>query len=743
MFSELLHTSIVNLVPFWTIDLLKYLNIGNEYNALISLIFNQIVSYITKIDEKICVAIIVVIITIIICYRLNFFSKISLFNKNKYVMRGIELNNSDNIECIYSDSILALNDYLINTKKIKNIVIFNNIETLGNMDNFNITDDIYLSVSRLNGGNNSNSMNIDFTLSSYRSNIREFLDSLLKEYHNKNYSEIILIGKEEHKILNYPEHILAINYYVLKIKNFNFPKLLCMNTYKFNTISNGDNKQNSNNNSNSSNSNNNKNNDAKNKDDDKNQKNECLFSLNNVNAFKIDDNIELSISRNNNLVYYTLRSKTTQCKEWLEEIIKIYDENKNCKFKNKLIIHGSETTCYSGKKTVCYSNLMLALNWHVIEKLKFQNYEYVEDDNLIYNYILDSISLLKLDEDLYLEVDKEISKKWYDSERKNNNSYNTKYTVHSDTKDIKQCINKYLDDFNKIKSGSNKIYYFTYAGLKENIPSFNTHLLSEKDTINELYETFDKIQNEHTQMFKDDVDKLKDIEYYKKHGLKRKKGYLFHGEPGCGKTSSVVAMALYDNRHIIEIPFELLKSNDEFEQIMNLTMINNISINNNNIILLFDEINYGFKKIISNNEIKTEAKTDGVSGENLVKILSGDTVEQQKPPLSVGTILSKLDGISNYNGLIIVATTNHIDKLEPALYREMRLTAIEFKKLRIIDCINIIQSYFEDIDNEQLNNIIKDRAITPAKLIWLCSTYDYKKSDVFINDILTNTFNNI
>lgn len=59
------------------------------------------------------------------------------------------------------------------------------------------------------------------------------------------------------------------------------------------------------------------------------------------------------------------------------------------------------------------------------------------------------------------------------------------------------------------------------------------------------------MHNEHTQMFINDINKLKDIEYYKEHGLKRKKGYLFHGEPGCGKTSTVVAIALYDERHIV------------------------------------------------------------------------------------------------------------------------------------------------------------------------------------------------
>ena len=48
-----------------------------------------------------------------------------------------------------------------------------------------------------------------------------------------------------------------------------------------------------------------------------------------------------------------------------------------------------------------------------------------------------------------------------------------------------------------------------------------------------------------------DIKRLRDIEYYQKNGIKRKKGYLFYGHPGCGKTLSVIAMALEDNRHIL------------------------------------------------------------------------------------------------------------------------------------------------------------------------------------------------
>ena len=113
-----------------------------------------------------------------------------------------------------------------------------------------------------------------------------------------------------------------------------------------------------------------------------------------------------------------------------------------------------------------------------------------------------------------------------------------------------------------------------------------------------------------------------------------------------------------------------------------------------------------------------------------------DTTGQK---INLGTLLSKLDGIGNYNGLIIIGTTNCIDKLEPALYRELRLTPIEFRQLRKCDCIKIIQSYFGTYDNN-LNSIIKDRIITPTKLISLCQTYDNIPVEQFFNEKLINYF---
>ena len=83
-----------------------------------------------------------------------------------------------------------------------------------------------------------------------------------------------------------------------------------------------------------------------------------------------------------------------------------------------------------------------------------------------------------------------------------------------------------------------------------------------------MYETFDHIFNEHVDTLKNDIDKLKDLEYYKRTGSRRKKSYLLYGEPGCGKNSSVLAQALYGKRHIIDIPLDIVQYNSEFNELI-------------------------------------------------------------------------------------------------------------------------------------------------------------------------------
>lgn len=738
MYNQTLYSGLINVVPFWSSNLIKILGLGNEYNIVFNMILTELLKITTgTLNDKILLFITSIIVIVLIGYKFGFCLNINLWTKNVIILRGKEFYNGNGFTIEYCNKILALNNYLLHVKNIKNITYVDDINIIMNdIQNYNLTPKIFLNIDRKKSDNNV--YYISYKLISYTEDINKFITHIVDEYKKDSDSQILLIGDEINKIISYPEPIHAINYYVNK--NFDFPKLKCMKLtnnqlVKETPIQTTDN------------------NDMEQTKRTPDALNDYSYTLDNIINFNLGK-VYLTINRENQQVHYFIKSTEVNCKEWLEDIINIYNQNKNSKFKNKLVLTGQEVIWFkeSSYKQYYYSKQMWTLNWILIEKLGYQNYECVNgDENIVqYKYILEPLELFKIQEDLFLTVEKEKNKKWYSSsENKYNNDMNIVYTLYSNSLNIKNILEDYVKEFEKYKNqiSVNKIlYHFTYSGMKDNKLIFNSKILSEENTDNELFETFDKIYNEHVETLTKDIDKLKDIQYYKNHGLKRKKGYLFHGMPGCGKTSTVVAMALYDSRHIVEIPFSLLTTHEEFEKIMNLKSINNIEINNNNIILVFDEIDIGMEKIGSRTKSSNDddEKKDNSTEMACAVVRAMKTVgssDKHKDTtgqnLNLGTLLSKLDGIGNYNGLIIVGTTNHIDNLDPALYRELRLTPIEFKQLRKCDCVKIIQSYFGDY-NSELNDILKDRYFTPTKLISLCQIYDYETIEYFFNNVLKN-----
>lgn len=727
MLNQAIYSGLSSIIPSWSMQLINIFGLGNEYLLLFNLIFGEMLKCMIELfNNEYLIFTFVLLLTIAFLIKFDYMPHIKLFNKNIVVLKAIEYDMKNSIQKIdYCHKILSLNQYLLNVKKVKNITYCDNLKiTINDVTNFLLANNVYLNINRRIENNNAST--VFYTLWSYREDVDAFLQKIIDDYKNCDDNEIVLYGDEANGKMDYPEPIHAINLYVSK--NFDFPKLKCM---KINTQDNIINKTNGGT-------------DDKTKTDAniENNKNKLLYAytLNDITNFDLGG-IFLSVNRNaQQRLTYHLTSSTIKCKKWLEDLMNEYDINKIERFKNRVILFGAEDIIHNGEyKNYCYNLEMWAINWLLIEKMNCQNFQCVNSKSnaILYKYVLEPMTTYRIDDDLYLSVDKIAISRF--GKKDILEKYGTPvycdviYTLQSNDKNLKVELSKIVDQFNEHRNnsiGNKKIYHFTYEGYSNDRLNFNARLLSESNTENELFETFDNIYNEHVDVLKNDIDRLKNLDYYKKHGLKRKKGYLFHGIPGCGKTSTVVAMALYDSRHIVEIPFALITTHVEFDKIMNIQSINNIEINNNNIILLFDEIDVGMDKINSSEHSSTSC--DSI----VMEEIDNKKLQENSKKINIGTLLSKLDGIGNYNGLIIVGTTNNIHKINPSLYREMRLTPYKFDKLRKKDCIDLIHSYFDSNYDSVLNDLIADRSIEPAKLIHLCQQYEGMKVEDFIKLIV-------
>lgn len=133
---------------------------------------------------------------------------------------------------------------------------------------------------------------------------------------------------------------------------------------------------------------------------------------------------------------------------------------------------------------------------------------------------------------------------------------------------------------------------------------------------------------------------------YNRLAIPYHRGYLLHGPPGTGKTSLVKALA---NHFRLDLWYAPLA--DMAEEASLVDLLGNVGPRS--IVLLED---------VDTVDITHDRETQASGGGKQIS-LSG--------------LLNALDGVATPHGLITVMTTNHFDRLDPALTRAGRMDVVE------------------------------------------------------------------
>lgn len=392
-------------------------------------------------------------------------------------------------------------------------------------------------------------------------------------------------------------------------------------------------------------------------------------------------------------------------------------------FKKTCIILEGYQESYSSVNTLRHNITMNALGFYVYRKNIIDKICITDKSE----YILDSCNSQKLTPDIYLDVR---VKDCGSHSSGINNPLVTRtistYSVYSyklDYDELEKFLSKIACEYESYLENNNngKQFHFIFSKMYEKTePIFHKSLIIDSHNPSYgSYETFDNIFSEHRDKIMRDITKLSDKEYYSRNGLKRKRGYLFYGLPGCGKTSFVMAIAHMAKRHIIEIPLSRVKTNSDFETILHITNINGVKVSRENSIILFDEIDVGLD--VMKKRVQIEEKDSKDEKESPKERKNDDK-------LSLDTLLSRLDGIGNYNGLILIATTNCIEKIDPAMYRHGRLDPYYFEYCRQEDIANMIEKFYSTkLSQREKDNLPrKDSELTPATMRKYLCDHDTK-----------------
>lgn len=235
------------------------------------------------------------------------------------------------------------------------------------------------------------------------------------------------------------------------------------------------------------------------------------------------------------------------------------------------------------------------------------------------------------------------------------------------------------------------IIYYGFTLISKNkgktgITSLNTEDVSSK--AKEKFNFNSLAGNEEAkESMNDIVDYLKNPEKYKKYGARIPKGIILYGSPGTGKTLLAKAVAGEANA-----PFYAVSGSD-FIQVY-------VGVGASRVRSLFKKAKNHKKAVIFIDEIDAIGKKRSTSS-------NGGSEEKDQ---TLNALLTEMSGFNESNNIIVIAATNRLDILDPALLRPGRFDRhIEVSLPDVNAREKIINLYLKDKPYKNIN--IKDLAV--------------------------------
>lgn len=284
------------------------------------------------------------------------------------------------------------------------------------------------------------------------------------------------------------------------------------------------------------------------------------------------------------------------------------------------------------------------------------------------------------------------------------------------------------------KLGSHRYYFDQIVQTKVKGTTQNplpvSHLLYSKTKF-ATNRTFDNVFFEERDHVRDRTKFfLQNRGWYDKKGIPYTLGFMFHGPPGCGKTSTVKAIAAEGRRHIINVQLSEIKTkaqlqhlffNDEIH-VYNGSNTERYTIPVSERLYVIEDIDAMGDTVLRREWKKPTVATPKKSEDPF--LAAREEQEKEKELIDLSFLLNLLDGTLEANGRILAISTNFPERIDRALIRPGRIDMIvNFKR-----CNRAVIQEMADAFYDKTVEIPED------------DTLEYKWTPAEVNQILFRNF---
>lgn len=272
------------------------------------------------------------------------------------------------------------------------------------------------------------------------------------------------------------------------------------------------------------------------------------------------------------------------------------------------------------------------------------------------------------------------------------------------------------------KLGTNKFFFNMMvqtknkSGIQNPLPTSHIMFTKHKFTTSRSFENvfFEERENvrDHTEFF------LKRKDWYDAKGIPHTLGFMFHGYPGCGKTSTIKAIANVGRRHIINLHLSEIKSKEQLTHLFfndEITVIDNGKTERYTIpvgerMYVIEDID-AMGDVVLRRELKRPEAKKEIQMDDF-----GNIKEDESNPIDLSFLLNLLDGTLESSGRIIAISTNFPERIDSALIRPGRIDMIvHFKKCSVRILREMVASFYE-IDDVDISDITLHEKWSPAEV---------------------------